>query len=141
MQMRLGSWTRGMGREGWWSPAGPRGLEHTQPQSSTTTRNLPALNLTLRVAVSMPSLTCSFEIKIFLSQLHARGMPLVGAEGVLGVFYGSRLLFTGLPPSLPGGLLLCFLFVFMHSRASSFRVRPCLCTQGCETWELGLGSG
>lgn len=141
MQMRLGSLTRGMGREGWWSPAGLRGLEHTQPQTSTITRNLPALNLTPRVAVSVPSLTCSFEIKIFLSQLHAWGMPMVGAEGVLGVFYGSWLLFTGLPPSLPRGLLLCFLFVFMHSCACSFHVRLCLCAQGHETWELVLGSG
>lgn len=105
-------------------------LEHTQPQSSTTTRNLPALNLTLRVAVSMPSLTCSFEIKIFLSQLHARGMPLVGAEGVLGVFYGSGSCSQGFLQKACGGLLLCFLFVFMPPRAtSSFRVRPCLCTQ------------
>ena len=27
-----------MGREGWWSPAGLRGLEHTQPQTSTITK-------------------------------------------------------------------------------------------------------
>lgn len=46
-----------------------RGLEHTQTQTSTITRNLPALNLTLRVVASMPSLT--FEIKMFLPQLNA----------------------------------------------------------------------